>query len=725
MPQTPAPRFIPAGFTPTAEQSAIQLSRHRVTLAEANAGAAKTTTLALRIGEALARGLPPEEILALTFTEQARDVMRARLLEIGVPRSTANRIKVQTMDEFASHALTRLEDDAPPTITSERDLKTAALETLETLASTYASYADQLDIRTHNVAISQFLDTLLHLKATMTLDDAAARSDVDESGWEDDTDLAAAAESLRVPLTDYLWALEYESLRRGDLDGVRFRGPFDATYDLARALDDNELAADELPNYRLILGDELHDLNEASFRILAALLSRERTYFVGAGDRDQVIHSQLGADPQYLERRFSERFPHTTRLPLSSTYRHGPHLAGAMAAFKSKHVESALPLHTQIVEVHYEAEQPGACAALIVQALKKWKAERQPLQSCAILLRDRHQSIDVENALMQADIGYRTGTIRSYLRREEILFLRGMLAIALDNLAAVQSAAVRSAIVEALAIFGEVPLPPNELEEAKQTIADEPATLRFFFQGQIQRTGNPTASARMTQAVDTVRALPPDAPAHEALQTLCEQIGMEALARRLYVHPYDAAVISRSVQGFITMARQSGLNLMNLADWLGAADAYVDSRRRKDMVLIECAPHAKGQEFDHVLMPYLETGEFPDPLRDPHEEDNLFYVAATRARSRLTLLSPVDEARRSPYLSRLALSQTQAAAQAAMMCNQTTPVAEAPVRQDLAVAYADKDIVKALGAQWDPARKVWYVRPGLDLTPFKAWLPKR
>ncbi len=67
------PRFTPQGLIPTPEQTAIQLAQHKVVLVDANAGAAKTTTLAIRIGEALARKLAPEQILALTFTPEARD----------------------------------------------------------------------------------------------------------------------------------------------------------------------------------------------------------------------------------------------------------------------------------------------------------------------------------------------------------------------------------------------------------------------------------------------------------------------------------------------------------------------------------------------------------------------------------------------------------------------------------------------------------------------------
>ena len=55
-------QFIPAGITPTDEQRNIQGSRHRTSLVIANAGAAKTTTLALRIGEAISRGMAPEDL---------------------------------------------------------------------------------------------------------------------------------------------------------------------------------------------------------------------------------------------------------------------------------------------------------------------------------------------------------------------------------------------------------------------------------------------------------------------------------------------------------------------------------------------------------------------------------------------------------------------------------------------------------------------------------------
>jgi hypothetical protein len=43
---------------------------------------------------------------------------------------------------------------------------------------------------------------------------------------------------------------------------------------------------------------------------------------------------------------------------------------------------------------------------------------------------------------------------------------------------------------------------------------------------------------------------------------------------------------------------------------------------------------------------------------------------------------------------------------------------------DLEVPYSEKDLAKALGARWNPARKVWYVVDRNDLAPFAQWLPQ-
>lgn len=127
-----------------------------------------------------------------------------------------------------------------------------------------------------------------------------------------------------VTVSDFLWTQQYEQIRQSPYEGVLFRGPFDGTYDLACALIESPDLLQLLPDYRLILVDELHDANEAAFQILRALLSKENTYLVAAGDKDQVIYKQLAADASYLHERFTAYFAPIHTYPLSYTYRHGP-----------------------------------------------------------------------------------------------------------------------------------------------------------------------------------------------------------------------------------------------------------------------------------------------------------------------------------------------------------------------------------------------------------------
>lgn len=45
------------------------------------------------------------------------------------------------------------------------------------------------------------------------------------------------------------------------------------------------------------------------------------------------------------------------------------------------------------------------------------------------------------------------------------------------------------------------------------------------------------------------------------------------------------------------------------------------------------------------------------------------------------------------------------------------------MRINLLTPFAEKDAVKALGARWDGAKKVWYIVDVPDLTPFMRWIP--
>ncbi len=102
--------FLTTAIAPTAEQLEIQHCADRSLLIEAAAGSAKTTTLALRICQALALGADPRGMLALTFTDTACTALRKALAFISGGREPGLRqLRIETFDGYAAGVLRRIE----------------------------------------------------------------------------------------------------------------------------------------------------------------------------------------------------------------------------------------------------------------------------------------------------------------------------------------------------------------------------------------------------------------------------------------------------------------------------------------------------------------------------------------------------------------------------------------------------------------------------------------
>ncbi|MFM9436234.1 DNA helicase II / ATP-dependent DNA helicase PcrA [Janthinobacterium sp. CG_23.3] len=644
-----AAQFIPKRIKPTAEQLAIQTAQQRVVLIDANAGAAKTTTLALRLAESLYRGRLPERTLALVFTQAAKLALKQRLAEIGIAAPIVKRLTVETFDDLARAILLKLEPRAPKSVASWEELRPYALVALDNVSHNYA-HRYPLEISTTNTAVAQFLKLQLRTKARLDFHGP----DFEYNSIEDNIEM------LGMSRTNYLWIREYERMRGADSGEIEFRAQFDATYDLVRLMAEDAPLREQLPQFQVIVADELHDLNEASFRLLAMLIRRGNAYFCGAGDKDQVIYTWSGADQRFLRERFGEAFPALRRYPLTRTYRYGPELAQAVGAFKNKPSESALARGTRIDLLTYDAADPAACAAQLVAALKQWHAAGHGYGTVAVLLRDRDQSIRVETALFQQHIPYSFVEMQSYLCSQEVLMMRGMVAIARKDLHGVKSAQRRAEILEALIVFAEIPFTRAELQQAKDDVSTYPELLEGFLTNQLGKSANKDKAALTLAAVDYLRELDPATPAGGALQHVFDVMKLDQTARRIYVDPDGARVVAKSISGFIAVCTEAGTDLASFSQWLGAMEDGQADAKSQDQVAIACIDRIKGLEYAHVIVPYLAIDEFPRSKAEPREEENRFYVAVTRAKERLTLLTPEDPSYRSRYVEAMRIDQAMA-----------------------------------------------------------------
>lgn len=712
MSETPSParspRFVPNGPALTVEQIALQVANERICIAMANAGTGKTTTLVARIGEAIAGGTPPEQILALTFTSTAADVLRARLQRSGIHPEMHKRVRVSTFDDYSHEVLETLPTANERARRIQRDsfLTSSIADAMETLRDDVEYRYAPGAFEDNHINVAQSLEAMRKLKASGALFD-----DVD------DEQLGDFLERLDVTPAQYAIAQAYERIRLGALDEPKFRDRFDATYDLAQLIDRESVSPQYFAPCRLIVCDEQHDFNEASYRVLRHLLRTLNCRFVGVGDRDQVIHGEMGASDVYMGERFQMDFSGATAYELTRTFRHGPHIAYPVAAFKRKAIESYVRRHTPIEVIAADSAQDAVAHAVLAD-VRRWLQESDKRSTCAVLLRDWHQSAAIEEALWQAEIPFESPNKEGFQFREEIRFVRAVFALAMRAHETIDERE-RMSVAAVLGIFANIRLSRDQY----QLTAKHPELIEQIYASYLLGAPPGTPAANIGQLIRELRASLPTLSASDAFRRIRQKIDFQAVATRLYARPYDVDLVERTLRAFASTLPSDDTPLADYFSSMMARLSAIRRTRTGTRVSVDTVANIKGKEFDHVIIPFLERNEFPNPFAQMESEKNLFYVALTRARESLSLITSRDETRQSGFIASLDLPRTTRLADDALVRNMATPVDTAPARRYLSGdTYGAKDELMALGAVYDPARRQWYIAPEKDSAAFSQWL---
>ena len=184
------------------------------------------------------------------------------------------------------------------------------------------------------------------------------------------------------------------------------------------------------------------------------------------------------------------------------------------------------------------------------------------------------------------------------------------------------------------------------LESAIKTVAEAPGFLTDFFNNHVLRNAEPLMKRRLEAAIKVTR----EAHAPGLLARLLEALQIRAIIG-------DVLVSSQRRQDALANLR----GLEQAASAFDSAQAYFQSlndaeqkqrqlKKAPARLLLASITDVKGLEFDHVLLPFMERGVFPDPAADNNEEQNLFYVGMTRARQRLSVFGKTSSP--SPLLAK-------------------------------------------------------------------------
>lgn len=652
---TSAPLFQPKSITPSSHQIKLQTSKEKSIIVDANAGAAKTTSLALKVAEVLEMQwqktgrYSPKRILILTYTDVARLAFERALGKIGVPANIIGELWITTFDEFSTYLLKELEGSRAKVVKAPEELKDSIAQCVAEVRERAVNRPDRglwLPSYEDKGFYEYFLNESQRLKGKMVLPKAR---------WSEEPVNAMLAENTGENYTILKIFQRFEFLRRPSEEELPlFRVLGDATYDLASTIGDLSVPMPQNifskwpGGLQLICVDEFHDMNEAMFTILRRLLeSNAQTYFCGVGDPDQVLHQKAGAESKFMEESYFSRETgrKTTSLYLPGSYRFSSRLAELAGNLASKQYDSVAKNDTQVHSFYYAT--PLECAKKIIDDALSWRDQKRPMNQFVVLLRHPHQSVLIENLLLEQNIPYRTHPFSTYMHRPEVLLVRALLSASNERFDLIQSSIARHRLVKAVVEFSGVQL--DFLDDKEETQDERLRVLvrdmvldrkhiTSFLTFQIIQKADPYIRSRLQAAMKVAAGL--DTP--EMFSQMIHALDMPRLAAHRWVERGRCADAVAHLEGLKQAAEMFG----NAAKFFGhindlelSYEQFSKANSQKTSLILTDIPSVKGLEFERVVIPFIERGEFPaDDGGTLDDERNLMYVAMTRCSQELTLM---------------------------------------------------------------------------------------
>ncbi len=602
----------------------------------AGAGSGKTRVISYRIARLLGAGVPPDAILAMTFTNKAAGEMRERVAGLVGPRSKG----LPRIGTFHAFGLTLVREQS-------RRLGFPGRVAI-------ADGSDQSQIvrrALRDVRIDDRKFDLWRVLSVISRAKGEGRAPQPKpEGLGDDYDLIAS--------------LVFERYERA----LRAMGmvDFDDLIGLPVKLlgEDPGLLAATKRRFRHVLVDEFQDTSAAQLRLLR-LVSPDSGNVCAVGDDDQSIYGWRGAEiSNILE--FERHFPGAVAIRLTQNYRStGAILACANAVIRENQARRPKELWTdrgagepvQLVTLPGEEEE----ARFVAERIDELRGQGRALDDLAILFRTNAQSRPLEEALRERAIPYDVVGGPAFFDRKDVRDLVAFLKlvanpedeVSLLRIVNVPARGIGEASVEKLSAFAlERGLPVGEaFRRAREVEGLGPAAARVEgFLALLEELrglfGSHGLGAAARALVDRVGLR---APAEEgpALAKAGEGAGPRADALE---------AVCQSLDNYARAARAP-----SLSEWL--ARLALDGRGEEaapgegGRAILMTLHAAKGLEFPVVFLVGMEEDLLPHggmqgQPRDLDEERRLCYVGITRARDRLYLTRAAARQKRGQRIPR-------------------------------------------------------------------------
>ena len=557
----------------------------------AGAGAGKTKVITHRILHIIKKGVAPQEILAVTFTNKAAGEMRERVAALLQKNEGLPYGQLPFVSTFHSLGLSIIKENAK----------------LLGYKRAPAIYDRQDSLREMKRALKEVGQEDIEARATLG---TISRQKGDGISQED---FAQGAANFRERGIALAWA-KYDAALKAD-------GAMDFDDLLVKAVllleQHEEVRQHYQSRWRYIHIDEYQDTNAIQARLAQLLVGVEKN-ICAVGDIDQTIYSWRGAKIENLLR-FEREYPGAKTVVLVQNYRSSKNIldaANQLIEKNSNRVDKILetdrgPGHLiGFYQAFDENDEAGFVARIIKEQLAKGHRPRE----FAVLYRANFQSRALEEQLLAAHIEYQVLGTRFFERKE----VKDVLSY------------LRAALYET----------PADIARATETPSRGIGKVTLLKILQKEPLGGAAGAkvAAFMRVLVAIRTAVGELPPGQLVQFVVKESGIEALLKEDRIEGAERLENIRELIGLAARYETVEAFLEQVA-LQSEQDNLKEDRNAVRLMTVHAA---KGLEFPIVFIVGLEEGLFPyesdfDESRDKEEERRLMYVAITRAREKLYL----------------------------------------------------------------------------------------
>ena len=599
----------------------------------AGAGSGKTRALTYRVAYMIQEGIDPFSIMALTFTNKAAREMKERIMQL-VNASDARNVWMGTFHSIFARIL-RIEAEKIGftrnfSIYDTDDSKALITQILKDLS----------------------LDTKVYpAKQVLSRISAAKSSLYSPEDYANDPEIQETDRKSNKPLIAQLFKLYNERLHRAnamDFDDILY-----FTNVLLR--DNPDVLYKYQNHFKFILVDEYQDTNYAQYLIVKRIAALFENICV-VGDDAQSIYAFRGANIQNILN-FKNDYPDYKLIRLEQNYRSTQNIVNASNAVIAhnkdqikKKVWSDKEKGELIGLIHANSDTEEG--TLVANSIFGYKMSRHLAnKDFAILYRTNAQSRSMEEALRKQNIPYKIYGGLSFYDRKEIKDLLAYFRVvinpedeqALLRIINYPARGIGKTSIERMMVVA------NEQRLSIWKCMENNVFPQDFNMGTVNKFRD------FMVMIKSFQSLQEKMNAFELAKHITNTIGLikvlkeddtpEGVSRVENVEELLNAIMEFSDRQVDETTGETAR--VDLVQFMEDVALLTDSEMKKDdpeedFVSLMTVHSAKGLEFPYVYVVGMEENLFPGILslstrEELEEERRLFYVAITRAMTKLTL----------------------------------------------------------------------------------------